>query len=142
MLKRLRCPGDDRDLLHNQRLRYLNRPCCYSHSAVTSRLPARVRPQMTLEQRHGRRRYPDGVALGSDGSFWVAILSPPLPALQALAPFRAGRWLAAWVLQVYRPPIPRMGMVVQVRAVPPTLLVRHAVTPCIRRPGPTQTSRR
>ena len=66
------------------------------------------------------RRFPDGIALGSDGSFWVALLAPPLPAFQAVAPFRAGRWLAAWVLQLYRPKIPRFGMVVQVSALLPT----------------------
>jgi len=62
------------------------------------------------------RRFPDGIALGSGGSFWVALISPPLPAFQAVAPFRAGRWLAAWLLQVYRPKVPRFGMVVQVSA--------------------------
>jgi len=63
------------------------------------------------------RRFPDGIALGSDGNFWVALISPPLPAFQAVAPFRAGRWLAAWLLQLYRPKVPRFGMVVQVSAV-------------------------
>ena len=59
------------------------------------------------------RRFPDGLTLGSDGNFWVTILTPPLPALQAVMPYRAGRWLAAWLLQVYRPNIPSFAMVVQ-----------------------------
>lgn len=61
--------------------------------------------------------YPDGVTRAADGAFWVALIFPTSPALEALNRLGAGaRWAASWALQVVQVPVKPWGMVVKVDA--------------------------
>lgn len=60
--------------------------------------------------------HPDGVSRAPDGGFWVALVAPPQPILQAVMPYRWLRSVVAWAITVVRPPLKDVGMVLKVSA--------------------------
>jgi hypothetical protein len=56
---------------------------------------------------------PDGVSTASDGSFWVALVSP-VPPIAKLLKDPTARALYAWLPAWARPPLKKWGAVVKV----------------------------
>jgi len=59
--------------------------------------------------------FPDGIARASDGSFWVALIVPDSRFQEFISTNgRITRWIASWILQIYRPPMKKWGAMIKV----------------------------